>query len=151
MVPQSARLTSLIAAAALALGGCAATPFGPSGPAPLPPPQRSGESAAGAASPSAPRDASPAGMGRQTNQAAAALLTESRAASEAGDHAAAAVTLERALAIDPNDALLWIELAEVRWRQGDREQAESLARKALTIAGDDGLVIDRAERLIGRR
>jgi tetratricopeptide (TPR) repeat protein len=150
MVPQSARLTGIIAAAALALGGCAATPFGPSGPAPLPPPQRSGESADGAASPSS-RDPAPGGVGRQTNQAAAALLTESRAASAAGDHAAAAVTLERALAIDPNDALLWIELAEVRWRQGDREQAESLARKALTIAGDDGLVIDRAERLIGRR
>lgn len=150
MVSQVARLTAALAVAALALGGCTTAAVGPSRPAPLPPPSESpgGQARVPSAPDRAPGDVPDA---PRTNQAASALLEESRTASMAGDHAMAAVTLERAVTIDPNNALLWIELAEVRWRQGDRAQADSLARKALTLAGNDRAVIDRAERLIARR
>jgi len=149
MVSQGAEL-GLLLTAALVLGGCAAPfgPAGPAGPAPLPPVGAPETPPSSTAAERTDRERSPAGG---QNQAAVALLDASRESSAAGDYADAAVTLERALAIDPNNALLWIELAEVRWRQGDRSQADSLARKALTLAGSDRLVIARAERLMERR
>jgi hypothetical protein len=152
MVPESPRLRWLaLVAAAFAVGGCAA-PFGPPGPRPLPPPTTppgNGEITADPAAGGVPD--TQADPGRQPNQAAVALLGASREATAAGDYANAAATLERALAIDPNNAALWIELAEVRWRQGDRTQADSLARKALTLAGNDRAIAARAESLMSRR
>lgn len=78
------------------------------------------------------------------------LLDESQAARDAGDFARAATVVERALAIDPNEAILWIELAEIRLAQGDVDAARTLARKALTLAGADRSISARAERLADR-
>jgi tetratricopeptide (TPR) repeat protein len=84
------------------------------------------------------------------NQAVIALLQQSRTASAAGNYNAAGTTVERALAIEPNSAELWIELAEIRFSQGDRDQADSLAQKALTLAGSNRMIADRARRLMRR-
>ena len=115
-------------------------------PAPQPAPPVARAPAAGA-----PAAAGQTGVQRAENQAAAALLGQSRTHSAAGDFGSAAVTVERALAIDPNNPVLWLELADIRWNQGDRDQADVLARKALTLAGSDRSIIDHAERLLSRR
>ena len=86
--------------------------------------------------------------GPPANAASIALLERSRGERDAGRYAAAAASLERALRIDPNNALLWIELAEVKAADGDRAQAEEMARKALTLAGNDGSIAARARRLL---
>jgi cytochrome c-type biogenesis protein CcmH/NrfG len=76
------------------------------------------------------------------------LLAESRAARAAGDLTGAAVSVERALRIDPNDPELWLEFGQIQLASGDNGQAAALARKALTLAGDDRDLTARAERLL---
>ena len=80
--------------------------------------------------------------------ASAALLAQGRDAREAGRYAEATASLERALRIDPNNPLLWIELAEVKAADGDRDQAREMARKALTLAAGNSSIEARARRLL---
>jgi Tfp pilus assembly protein PilF len=75
---------------------------------------------------------------------------QSQAEREAGDLGGAAVTVERALTIAPDEALLWVELAEIRMAQGDGVLAEEMARKALTLTTSNSAVAVRARRLIVR-
>jgi hypothetical protein len=85
-----------------------------------------------------------------TSGATVALLTRSRDQREAGDLGGAAATVERALTIAPDDAELWVELGEIRMSQGDFLLAEEMARKALTLTGDNMPLAARARRLISR-
>jgi cytochrome c-type biogenesis protein CcmH/NrfG len=85
---------------------------------------------------------------RVSNAAARQLLAESRAARAAGNLTGAAVSVERALRIDPNDPELWLEFGQIQLASGDNAQAAALARKALTLAGDDRELTARAERLL---
>lgn len=137
------RLTGTGALAVLLLGGCSA-PLQRPATGPLPP------VSSGRQSDTAVPAEEPAGPGAEI-PAAVALLEQSRSQSAAGDFGSAAVTVERALSIDPNSPALWIELAEIRWRQGDLDQADALARKALTLAGSDRSIAERASRLTRRR
>lgn len=66
--------------------------------------------------------------------ATSALVTQARGSSGAGDYDAAAATLERALRIEPANPLVWIEMARVRLESGDAQQAENMARRALSLA-----------------
>lgn len=91
-----------------------------------------------------PGSSQPSGSSAATQE----LLTESRAARAAGDLTEAAVSVERALRIDPNDPELWLELGQIQLASGDNAQAAALARKALTLAGDDRDLTARAERLL---
>jgi Tfp pilus assembly protein PilF len=51
----------------------------------------------------------------------------------------AAATLERALRIEPDNPLVWIELGRVRIAENNPAQAEAMGRKALALAtGDPG-------------
>jgi tetratricopeptide (TPR) repeat protein len=84
------------------------------------------------------------------NAASAVLLEQSRDARAAGSYAEAAASIERALRIDPNNPALWMELAEIKGAEGDFDQAEMMARKALTLAGSDRSIEARAERLLSR-
>ncbi len=43
----------------------------------------------------------------------------------------AAANIERALRIEPENPLLWIELAKIRQAEGNSTQAETLAKRAL--------------------
>ena len=61
---------------------------------------------------------------------------------------AAAQTLERGLRIAPKDALLWSDLAAVRLQQHRYGQAQSLAAKSINLAGGDGTLIRRNQRII---
>jgi len=80
--------------------------------------------------------------------ASSALLEQSRAQRAAGSLPAARASLERALRIDPNNAALWLELGELELQTGNSTQAATMARKAMTLAGRDRRLTDRAEQLL---
>lgn len=139
-----------IAAVAL-LAGCSVNPIqAPAAGAPT----RVPNSTATATAP-APATEPAAGQGaivpeaRTVPPATAALLNQSHAQLDAGDIGGAAATIERALTITPDAAVLWVELAEIRMREGDPDLAEEMARKALTLTADPALAA-RARRLIRR-
>lgn len=128
-----------VVAAGLAVGAC--TTFAPPpGAPPVPPAETPQDRPARPDAPSASRPA--------PSNAATSLLDQGRAERAAGRYAAAAAAIERALTIEPNDAGLWLELAEIRLAEGDRAQAEVMARKALTLAAGDRDIERRAIRFI---
>ena len=141
MAPQRTQLILTLAAAVASLAGCTAPATVPEPEAaqtrPVVQTRETGRATEGRAARPAPPQ----------NAATTALLAESRAASDAGDFDVAVVSLERALRIDPNDARLWIELAEAQWQLGNEEQAATLAQKAVTLAGDNSAIERRAARL----
>jgi len=60
----------------------------------------------------------------------------------------AAATIERALRIEPDNPLLWIELGRVRMGEGNAGQADGMGRKALALATGDAQAQASAWRLI---
>ncbi len=60
----------------------------------------------------------------------------------------AAASIERALRIEPGNALLWIELGKVRMAEGNYPQAENLGRKAVALANGAPSAQSAAWRLI---
>ena len=84
------------------------------------------------------------------SSASRALLTQSRTHQAAGQYEQAAASIERALRIDPRQPLLWLELGDIRLKEGDFAQAESLGRKALSLAAGDPSLTGRAEELIAK-
>ena len=65
-----------------------------------------------------------------------------------GDFGLAAATIERAMRIEPDNPLLWIELGRVRYTAGDYSQADSMGHKALALATGDSQVQASAWKLI---
>ena len=66
-----------------------------------------------------------------------------------GDLAGATVSLERALRIEPNNPLLWIEMGRLRMDQRNYPQAENMGRKALSMSVGDDRTQSAAWQLIG--
>ncbi len=79
---------------------------------------------------------------------AASLRAQAREALAAGNAERAGALLERALRIAPQDAQSWLALGQLRLGQGDQAAAAALARKALTLAGEDRRLAAEAERLL---
>jgi cytochrome c-type biogenesis protein CcmH/NrfG len=75
-------------------------------------------------------------------------VTQSRTLASHGDLDGASSTLDRALRIEPNNPLLWIELGRLRLLESDAHQAESCARKALSVASGDHGTQAQAGRLL---
>jgi len=70
--------------------------------------------------------------------ASRALVGQAQGQRKRGDLPGASVSLERALRIEPNNPLLWIEMGRLRMDQRNYPQAEAMGRKALaTSVGDD--------------
>ena len=65
-----------------------------------------------------------------------------------GDLDGASSTLDRALRIEPNNPLLWIELARLRLLESDSHLAEGCARKALVLASGDRNAQAQAGRVL---
>lgn len=103
----------------------------------LPPPPGTTEPVFDVPAPAVPRDrprVAPATLG----PASRALVTQAQAQRKKGDLPGASVSLERAMRIEPNNPLLWIEMGRLRMDQRNYLQAENMARKALSMAvGDD--------------
>jgi predicted Zn-dependent protease len=96
----------------------------------------------------APAEALPPVVRKTYGAATKSLVAQAQAQMNAGNDALAAATIERAMRIEPDNPLLWIELAQVRHHEGNDAQAENLARKALAMASGDGKTQATAWRVI---
>jgi len=91
-----------------------------------------------------------------TSSAVFNLMQTAKRQKAAGNMTGAAATMERALRIEPRNAHLWNQLAEVRLMQKQYLQAENLASKSNALAATDGdlrqnnwLLIAKARRSVG--
>jgi predicted Zn-dependent protease len=135
-----------LAAAALSLGGCrspSTRPDLPGNPAAEPPPTNSPS----APSPP-PQRAPPPPRENHLSAATSSLVTQARALIAHGDLDGASSTLDRALRIEPNNPLLWVERGRLRLAENDSHQAEGCARKALVLASGDRGAQAQAGRLL---
>jgi tetratricopeptide (TPR) repeat protein len=149
MAQENRALTRLAAACAVALllGGC---------PAPSMRPEAPGNSAAGPqggssaspGSPSVPPPPAPPPRENRLSPATSSLVTQARALVSRGDLDGASSTLDRALRIEPNNPLVWIELGRLRLAESDAHQAEGCGRKALALASGDRGTQAQAGRLL---
>jgi Tfp pilus assembly protein PilF len=148
------QLLLTLAIAAAALGGCALR--GPPVPQPTPPPAAppSGTAQPGPATPgpgaAAPPERPTAPPPRQFHlgPAASALVAQAHQQAAGGDYGAATATLERALRIEPDNPLIWIELGRIRLSENNPAQADAMGRKALALATGDPSAQSSAWRLI---
>jgi len=152
----------VLAAACTTLGGAPPRP-GPTTPAPRPAPPTAETPSTRAPAPTPPAtrppprsepapprdsDVPPARPQSDASGASGVLLEQSRAQRAAGSLPAARASLERALRLDPNNPVLWLELGELELQTGNNTQAATLARKAMTLTGRDTRLATRAERLL---
>jgi tetratricopeptide (TPR) repeat protein len=108
-------------------------------PAPLPPPV------------GVPQPAPSTAPGFRTESpAVVALLETAEHQANSGDLEAASASLERAIRIEPRNAVLWYHLATVRLSQGDARAAEQLAKKSSSLAPGNSVQLSRNWELIAR-
>lgn len=81
--------------------------------------------------------------------ASRALVSQAQAQRQKGDLPGATVSLERALRIEPNNPLLWIEMGRLRMDQRNYAQAENMGRKALSMSVGDDRTQASAWQLVG--
>jgi Flp pilus assembly protein TadD len=98
--------------------------------------------------PSQPTPGQPARQFRLSS-ASSALVKQAHAQTGKGDFGGATATVERALRIEPDNPLLWIELGQVHLAEGNAPQAESMGRKAVALATGDPNAQAASWRLIG--
>ena len=144
--------------AGLFVAGCTlmrAPAFPPQTPAAPPPAGSTAPAASTAAAGAAQATPSPvpepsAPPPRQFHLSAAStsLVNQAHAQAASGDYAQAAATLERALRIEPDNPLLWIELGRVRLAEPNPAQADAMGHKALALATGDAAAQASAWRLI---
>ena len=84
---------------------------------------------------------------KQSN-AAANFSRQAAKKSQQGEYDLAASILERGLRIAPKDAMLWSQLAEVKLRQQQYQQARSLATKSNSLAGTNGAIMEKNRWII---
>ena len=140
-----------ILAASLILGACSL--MAPSRMSPsLPPASSSAPQSPPSAPPPSPYQppAHPQQPARENHLSPAthSLVTQARNQVAHGDLPAASSTLDRALRIEPNNPLLWIELGRLRLAENDAHQAEGCARKALALASGDRATQAQSGRLL---
>lgn len=83
------------------------------------------------------------------NPAVIALLDRAQLDSETGHREAAGASLERGLRIEPRNAWLWHELAQLRLAQGQYAQAIALAKKSISFAARERRLLALDWRVIG--
>jgi len=80
--------------------------------------------------------------------AATALVAQAHRQAAGGDQQAAISTIERALRIEPDNPLLWLELGDIHESAGRFDQAAGLGHKALQLAIGDPHAQSASWRLI---
>lgn len=98
--------------------------------------------------PQPPADLPPAEISRDGNQAVVALLESADKYVKSNQLDKAGASLERALRIEPRNAGIWHDLAQIRLHQGQYQQAESLASKSNNLAGGNRMLQSRNWKLI---
>jgi tetratricopeptide (TPR) repeat protein len=101
-------------------------------------------------SPATPAPRAPAQPPRENtlSPATRSLVTQAKTLTAHGDFDGASSTLDRALRIEPNNPLLWIERGRLRLAESDAHQAEGCGRKALALASGDANAQRQAGRLL---
>ncbi len=142
------RTFAVVLTTALLVAGCATSRVSSepptSSPSAEPPPQASPQPLPLPTAPPPP----PAVRENRLSPATSSLVTQARAQVARGDLPAASSTLDRALRIEPNNPLLWIELGKLRLVESDAHQAEICGRKALALASGDRRAQSQAGRLL---
>lgn len=130
-----------IFAALATLTACAVPrPYEPPPPAPSPTPAPGGTPTQTQPAPTPPpieeAQPLPAPAVREPTLGAAsrALVGQAQSQLASKNYAVAAASIERALRIEPDNPLLWIELGKVRQAEGNYQQAENMGRKAASMA-----------------
>jgi len=90
----------------------------------------------------------PAEITPKGNQAVIALLDSAKQYVARSDWDRAAAALERAVRLEPKNAGIWHDLAQVRLQQRQYKQAEDLAAKSNSLAGNDRQVKSRNWKVI---
>ena len=165
----------LLLLALLALSACSVSPFrpdpGPGGPtppgpataggagpvletptgdvAPLPAPETAIERPPAPVLEPVPRER-PKRPPATLSPASRALVTQAETQRKKGDLPGASVTLDRAMRIEPNNPLLWIEMGRLRMDQRNYAQAENMGRKALSMSVGDDATQSQAWELIAQ-
>ncbi len=80
--------------------------------------------------------------------ASKSLVAQAQTQRKKGDLPGAGTSLDRALRIEPNNPLLWIEMGRLRMDQRNFAQAEAMGRKALSMSVGDGRTQSAAWQLI---
>mgnify|MGYP000959086420 CR=1 FL=1 len=111
--------------------------------------QQVGQWLAGDPPPKPPADLPPAEISRDGNQAVVALLESADKYVKSNQLDKAGAALERALRVEPRNAGIWHDLAQIRLHQGQYQQAESLASKSNNLAGGNRALQSRNWKLIG--
>jgi len=86
----------------------------------------------------------------KANPAVTSLVSIADNKIKSGDYDSAAAALERALRHDAKNADLWHRLAQVRLRQSQYEQAESVALKSNALANGNKSLMSRNWTLISK-
>src|SRR5690349_17034860 len=124
----------------------------PAPPAPVPPSEGSVQTrpAPPPETPPEPAQPLPAPVVREPTLSAAsrALVGQAQAQLASKNFPVAAASIERALRIEPDNPLLWIELGKVRLAEGNYVQAENMARKAVSMSVNAPRAQSSAWRLI---
>lgn len=76
------------------------------------------------------------------------MLLQARVDRVAGRLDVAESMIERALRIDPNNPLLWIELGEINLAAGNRAQARTMGSRALSLSGGNPSIENSARQLM---
>ena len=110
----------------------------PAPPAPVPPPEGSVQTRPAPPPETPPEQAQPlpAPVVREPTLSAAsrALVGQAQAQLASKNFPVAAASIERALRIEPDNPLLWVELGKVRQAEGNYVQAENMGRKAASMS-----------------
>jgi cytochrome c-type biogenesis protein CcmH/NrfG len=102
----------------------------------------------GTPTPAVPEPPRPPPKQFKLGPATASLVAQAHKQASTGNYEPAAATIERALRIEPENPLLWIELGQVRLSEGNAAQADGMGHKALALATGDVTAQSSAWRLI---
>jgi Tfp pilus assembly protein PilF len=83
-------------------------------------------------------------------KAAGTLLASARQSLRSGQFNQAEMMLERALRVEPRNARLWHEMAQVKYSLKDYEQVVQLCKKSNSLAGKDYGLIQQNWQLMER-
>lgn len=128
---RGARALAAALALALTLAGCAGVRTGE----PEAAPEASREEAE-----QAPMSGEGSVRHEVDNRAVAILWDEAEQSRREGNLESAVSSLERAVELAPEDPVLWSRLSELRFRQRQFAEAENLAAKSNSLAGDNRML-----------
>jgi tetratricopeptide (TPR) repeat protein len=146
---RTLRTLAAVLTAAVLISGCSVLSTRPQAPSnPVPEPQPSGSGPLSPGLPAPPPPAPPPPRENHLSPATRSLVTQARTLISHGDLDGASSTLDRALRIEPNNPLVWIDLGRLRLAESDAHQAEGCGRKALSLASGDRGTQAQAGRLL---